>query len=113
MANAENPAGPWSPLLHIKNAEKWEDPCPIWDDDGQVLDRYQWRHPRIGRVEGNGTSKVLWLAADSPLDLALAEEHPSNLPEGPVRMIVVLTVHPGGLWNPPSMDFVELSWSTR
>lgn len=36
MTNASNPAGPWSPLLLVKNIEKWEDPCPFWNDDGQA-----------------------------------------------------------------------------
>lgn len=36
MTNASNPEGPWSPLLLVKNIEKWEDPCPFWDEDGQA-----------------------------------------------------------------------------
>lgn len=36
MTNATDPKGPWSPLLLVKNIEKWEDPCPFWDDDGQA-----------------------------------------------------------------------------
>lgn len=36
MSNAENPAGPWSPLLLVKEVKKWEDPCPFWDEDGQA-----------------------------------------------------------------------------
>ncbi len=36
MSNAENPAGPWSPLHLVKKIEKWEDPCPFWDEDGQA-----------------------------------------------------------------------------
>jgi len=44
MSNATNPAGPWSPLFCLKAVEKWEDPCPFWDDDGQAyLGRSQWR----------------------------------------------------------------------
>lgn len=34
MSNAQNPAGPWSPLHLVKKVEKWEDPCPFWDEDG-------------------------------------------------------------------------------
>jgi beta-xylosidase len=35
MASADNPAGEWE--LHLVEAvEKWEDPCPIWDDDGNA-----------------------------------------------------------------------------
>jgi len=36
MSNATNPAGPWSPLLNVKNVSGWEDPCPFWDEDGQA-----------------------------------------------------------------------------
>ncbi len=36
MSNAVNPAGPWSPLLNVKNVSGWEDPCPFWDEDGQA-----------------------------------------------------------------------------
>jgi len=35
MCNAEKPEGPWSITL-IKKVEKWEDPCPFWDDDGKA-----------------------------------------------------------------------------
>lgn len=36
MSNSTSPAGPWSSLHLVKNVEKWEDPCPFWDDDGQA-----------------------------------------------------------------------------
>jgi beta-xylosidase len=36
MSTAEQPDGPWSPLLQVKNVEMWEDPCPFWDDDGSA-----------------------------------------------------------------------------
>lgn len=36
MSTAENPAGPWSPLHLVQGVEKWEDPCPFWDDDGNA-----------------------------------------------------------------------------
>ena len=43
MSTASNPHGPWSPLHCLKSVEKWEDPCPFWDDDGQAyLGRSQW-----------------------------------------------------------------------
>lgn len=43
MSTAKDPHGPWSPLHCVKAVEKWEDPCPIWDDDGQAyLGRSQW-----------------------------------------------------------------------
>ncbi len=43
MSQATDPHGPWSPLHVVKAAERWEDPCPLWDDDGQAyLGRSQW-----------------------------------------------------------------------
>lgn len=43
MSRAERPEGPWSPLHTVEAAERWEDPCPLWDDDGRAyLGRSQW-----------------------------------------------------------------------
>lgn len=36
MSTAENPEGPWEPLTQVVKVPKWEDPCPIWDDNGQA-----------------------------------------------------------------------------
>lgn len=33
MSSAENPKGPWTPLHCLKAIPKWEDPCPLWDED--------------------------------------------------------------------------------
>jgi beta-xylosidase len=33
---AQNPAGPWSAPLLLKQVKGWIDPCPFWDDDGQA-----------------------------------------------------------------------------
>ena len=43
MTSAADAHGPWEPLHLVKRVEKWEDPCPLWDDDGQAyLGRSQW-----------------------------------------------------------------------
>ena len=43
MSTASDAHGPWSPLHLVKRVEKWEDPCPLWDDDGQAyLGRSQY-----------------------------------------------------------------------
>ena len=43
MSSAPDARGPWTPLHLLKRVEKWEDPCPLWDDDGQAyLGRSQW-----------------------------------------------------------------------
>lgn len=43
MSTARNASGPWSPLYCVKAVEKWEDPCPFWDEDGQAyLGRSQY-----------------------------------------------------------------------
>lgn len=36
MTQATDPRGPWSPLHLVEKVEKWEDPCPFWDEDGQA-----------------------------------------------------------------------------
>jgi beta-xylosidase len=36
MSSSEKPEGPWSPLVEVRRVEKWEDPCPLWDDDGKA-----------------------------------------------------------------------------
>lgn len=36
MWHAKNPAGPWSEMVTVKAVPQWEDPCPLWDDDGQA-----------------------------------------------------------------------------
>ncbi len=36
MSTANDPHGPWAPLHLVKRVEKWEDPCPFWDEDGQA-----------------------------------------------------------------------------
>lgn len=40
MTTATNPAGPWAPLtavhLYASGEHPWEDPCPLWDDDGSA-----------------------------------------------------------------------------
>jgi beta-xylosidase len=36
MWHAKNPAGPWSKTVTVKAVERWEDPCPFWDDDGKA-----------------------------------------------------------------------------
>jgi xylan 1,4-beta-xylosidase len=43
MSQAESPYGPWTPLHTVCAAERWEDPCPFWDEDGKAyLGRSQW-----------------------------------------------------------------------
>ncbi len=36
MSTSADAHGPWSPLHLVKRVEKWEDPCPFWDDDGRA-----------------------------------------------------------------------------
>jgi beta-xylosidase len=35
MASAKHPEGKWT-LHHVLHTAQWEDPCPLWDDDGQA-----------------------------------------------------------------------------
>ena len=36
MTTAQNAEGPWEPLVRVANVSGWEDPCPLWDDDGNA-----------------------------------------------------------------------------
>ncbi len=36
MTTAREARGPWEPLHCVKAVAKWEDPCPLFDDDGQA-----------------------------------------------------------------------------
>jgi len=47
-ATAENPAGPWSSLLRVRQAKGWIDPCPLWDDDGNAYLVHAWSKSRAG-----------------------------------------------------------------
>lgn len=56
MSTAENPAGPWSPLHKVKNVSGWEDPCPLWDDNGNAF---------LGRSQlGGGPIYIHRMSAD-------------------------------------------------
>jgi beta-xylosidase len=36
MTKSKDPRGPWEPLLLVREARGWIDPCPFWDDDGNA-----------------------------------------------------------------------------
>ncbi len=44
MSTARQPQGPWTPLYNVKHVSGWEDPCPLWDDDGNAY----LGHSRLG-----------------------------------------------------------------
>jgi beta-xylosidase len=48
MSKTKNPAGPWEPLLLVKQAKGWIDPCPLWDDDGNAYLVHAWAKSRVG-----------------------------------------------------------------
>lgn len=48
MTRARNPAGPWEPLVHVKEAKGWIDTCPFWDDDGNAYLVHAWAKSRAG-----------------------------------------------------------------
>lgn len=48
MSKAKNPAGPWAPLILIKEAKGWIDTCPFWDDDGKAYLVHAWAKSRSG-----------------------------------------------------------------
>ncbi len=36
MSCTRDPRGLWPPLHEVKRVERWEDPCPFWDEDGNA-----------------------------------------------------------------------------
>lgn len=36
MTTATDAGGPWEPLYQVKKVGGWEDPCPIWDNEGNA-----------------------------------------------------------------------------
>jgi beta-xylosidase len=48
MTRARDPRGPWEPLHLVHGAKGWIDPCPLWDDDGQVYLVHAWAKSRAG-----------------------------------------------------------------
>lgn len=45
---AREARGPWEPLTLVKAAKGWIDPCPLWDDDGNVYLVHAWAKSRAG-----------------------------------------------------------------
>jgi beta-xylosidase len=48
MTKAKNPQGPWDPLRLIRKVTGWEDPCPLWDEDGNAYLVHAWVNSRVG-----------------------------------------------------------------
>ena len=64
MARTANPAGPWQPLVRVREARGWIDCCPFWDDDGRAYLVHAFAASRAGfanvlhlnRMNPDGTS---------------------------------------------------------
>ena len=48
VVTAKDPAGPWSQPVLVKGGKGLIDPCPLWDDDGQVYLVHAWARSRAG-----------------------------------------------------------------
>jgi beta-xylosidase len=48
MARAKDPAGPWDPLVRVKDSLGWIDTCPFWDDDGKAYLVHAFAASRAG-----------------------------------------------------------------
>jgi beta-xylosidase len=48
MVTATDPAGPWSAPILVKGGKGFEDPCPLFDDDGKVWMVHAWVGSRSG-----------------------------------------------------------------
>ncbi|AFC32427.1 glycoside hydrolase family 43 [Paenibacillus mucilaginosus 3016] len=85
MTNAENAAGPWSPLHLVQEAKGIIDTCPLWDEDGQAYLVHAFAKSRCGiksrlqvcRMSPDGRS----LLDDGVMIFDGTEHHPTV--EGP------------------------------
>ncbi len=67
--------------------------------------------PSLGTLRANGSWRLRWYAVDGG---GGGRSDPRFLdPPGPARFEVELTVHPGGIWNPPFIDRVEASFDAK
>ena len=48
LITARDPAGEWSPPMLVKAGKGLIDPCPFWDDDGQMYLIHAWARSRSG-----------------------------------------------------------------
>lgn len=48
VTKAKNPAGPWSEPVLVEGGKGLIDPCPLWDDNGQVYLVHGWAGSRAG-----------------------------------------------------------------
>lgn len=48
LTKATNPAGPWSEPVLVEGGKGLIDPCPLWDNDGQVYLAHGWAGSRAG-----------------------------------------------------------------
>ncbi|MBO0951739.1 glycoside hydrolase family 43 protein [Fibrella forsythiae] len=48
LTKATNPAGPWSEPVLVEGGKGLIDPCPFWDDNGQVYLAHGWAGSRAG-----------------------------------------------------------------
>jgi len=48
LAKTQNPAGPWDPLVKVKDSKGWIDTCPFWDDDGKAYLIHAFAGSRAG-----------------------------------------------------------------
>jgi hypothetical protein len=103
-------SGPIPPRGEVLN---WLPP-----ETGGSPDRPQGSGNEVGgRVELPicGTWKVQYLRELSRVpreasDLVLADSPTLLNPAGPIQFLVELDVEPGGIWNPPWVDYVHLAW---
>lgn len=66
VVTADDPRGPWSAPILVKAGKGLIDPCPLWDDDGNVYLIHAWAKSRAGinnvltllRLDPSGTRVV-------------------------------------------------------
>jgi beta-xylosidase len=85
MSKTRDPLGEWDPVIPVRKAKGWIDPCPLWDDDGNAYLVHAFAGSRSGmksvlvvhRMDPDGTR----LLNDGVLVFDGHEAHPTI--EGP------------------------------
>jgi hypothetical protein len=100
------PEAGMNPLREAQRYAMVTSSLPRW-----VADRFEWDRLSVGARDGGGRAEVLFLPSQGPVELDRCVTHPRALPPfEPLRILILLTVEPGGKWDPPSVDFIHLSW---
>lgn len=100
MTCTQDPWGLWEPLHCVKAIEKWEDPCPVWDQDGNAY---------LGHsVHGAGPILLHRMSADGKTLL----DEGQIIYQGPVAEGTKFYIHDGRYYLIIPEGGVPVGWET-